>query len=732
MIRPIVLSAAVVLLVAGIVVNAKPSMASSPVIYGTNMGLYDANEQMFQPSTQAILEGWQTPVIRVPSRSSLSDATELQALQTVKTIGATPLFIVHGAVDSNVMADDQHLLALAAQVFGSSTVYVEYGNEEDASVSASAYTASWNAVVPTLKAQHPTYQFIGPVTAYAYTSYIATFVQNANPAPDVVSWHEYACGPGGSTSSCFGAIANWSSHVASINAAERTAAGRTFPFMITEWNMDYADDPRYSDPTVIGPWTTQALQELNSLVASGLIGAQQYVAATHSSDFQLINPDNSLTPQGQAFSASRLGTPAPAPSPLPSPSPGPSPSPSPNCGGGTGITLSGSQSASVLNDVYHLQANEWASSAPFSVTSNSCAQFQIASSSISNSTSGPPGAYPSLYRGCHWGNCTSNSGLPLTVSSVETPGTLTTSFDTSVITGGAWDDSYDIWWNAASATSNNSSNGLEMMIWLSHLGPVQPAGSVVASNVNIGGQSYNVWHAGSSPGGTVSFVLTTPANSVTNLDLGPLATDAVARGYMLNSWYLIDVEAGFEPWIGGQGLQVNSFSVCDSAGCQSASPTPMPAPSPRPSPSPTPSPSPSPTPGPAAAGSTHYDFEDGTLQGWGKRWGTITVANSSAEAYDGTHSLAITSTGGYQAVGARTPGLSSGMSITYRIWTPQPVAVAPFATDNAWHNYFWPTTFLSAGWNTVSWKVPSMAVVTGIGLQVNLFNGTVYLDEASW
>src|SRR5690242_2748810 len=153
-------------------------------IFGTNMGLYDGNEQMLQPSTQAVLKSWQTPVVRMPFRTSLSDNVELQALLAIKTMGATPLVIVHGAVDSSVLSDDQHLLSLTAQVFGSSLVYVEYGNEEDlAGIDDVTYTNSWNAVVPTLKAQHPTYAFMGPVNFQKNPTYIGYFVGHANPAP---------------------------------------------------------------------------------------------------------------------------------------------------------------------------------------------------------------------------------------------------------------------------------------------------------------------------------------------------------------------------------------------------------------------------------------------------------------------------------------------------------------------------------------------------------------------
>jgi hypothetical protein len=248
----------------------------------------------------------------------------------------------------------------------------------------------------------------------------------------------------------------------------------------------------------------------------------------------------------------------------PPPPPPPPPTPS-GCTPSTTQTLTGSQSRQIVNNTYHVQANEWDSSAPFAVANDGCPDFSVTQSQIAQS-GGAPGAYPSLYKGCHWGNCTSNSGLPLQAGTIQQGGKVTTSANTTTITTGAWDDSYDIWWNPASNATNNSS-GLEMMIWLTKRGSVQPAGSVVASNVNIGGRTYNVWKGGSSPGGTVSYVLTSPATSVTQLDLGPLAADAVARGYMTAAWSLLDVEFGFEPWQGGAGLKVNSFNVCTPTGC---------------------------------------------------------------------------------------------------------------------------------------------------------------------
>ena len=211
-------------------------------------------------------------------------------------------------------------------------------------------------------------------------------------------------------------------------------------------------------------------------------------------------------------------------------------------------------------DAYHLQANEYNSGADFKICTNGSPDFTISSSGVSVSHDGAPGAYPSLYKGCHWGDCTANSGMPVAVSTMSnTPDKVTTTYSTSTVSSGAWDDSYDIWYNPAQSTSNNSS-GLEMMIWLNHFGGVQPAGSP-GPTVTLDGISFTVWYGGSGNGGTVSFVANNPMSSVSNMDLGPLTAYAVSRGYMQNSWFLIDVEAGFEPWTSGQGLTANAFNV---------------------------------------------------------------------------------------------------------------------------------------------------------------------------
>jgi hypothetical protein len=225
------------------------------------------------------------------------------------------------------------------------------------------------------------------------------------------------------------------------------------------------------------------------------------------------------------------------------------------------ITLTGSQTASLRGDTYVLQGDEWNSSAPMTITSDGNVDFRVASDGLSTGP-GAPGAYPSLYFGCHWGNCTASSGLPLSVATIESPGTVTTSIVCTNDISGRWDNSYDIWFNAAATTNDNGADGLEMMVWLADSGGTRPAGSEVATNAPIAGHSFNVYYgSGGTSSPLLSYQLATQGSSFTDLDIGALAADAVSRGYLSTSHFLIDVEAGFELWSGGDGLSVNSFSV---------------------------------------------------------------------------------------------------------------------------------------------------------------------------
>jgi glycosyl hydrolase family 12/cellulose binding protein with CBM2 domain len=293
-------------------------------------------------------------------------------------------------------------------------------------------------------------------------------------------------------------------------------------------------------------------------------------------------------------------------------------------------TLCAEQTAPVGGS-FIVQNNEYDSSASECVSTDGNADFTVANSGISNATNGSPGAYPSIYQGCHWGNCSAGglTAAPIQVSAL-TAGKVTTSWSTTQTGSGAYDVAYDIWYNQTPTTTGQP-NGTEMMVWLNHNGSVQPFGSEVASNVTIGGHSYNIWYGTQSVWDTVSYEMTSGTTSVSNLDIGALTQDMVSRGYTKSSWYLIDVEAGFELWQGGAGLASNSFAV-NIAGGATSSPTPTPTPTGPASPTPTPTPTPTATsPGPAQCSAAYS-----VVSSWpGGFQGQVVVHNTGPAALNG-------------------------------------------------------------------------------------------------
>jgi cellulose 1,4-beta-cellobiosidase len=99
------------------------------------------------------------------------------------------------------------------------------------------------------------------------------------------------------------------------------------------------------------------------------------------------------------------------------------------------------------------------------------------------------------------------------------------------------------------------------MVWLNHRGGVQPFGAPIANDVSVGGRDYDIWGGPQTWGHTITYEMTAGTTAVTGLDLGTLAQDAARRGYLPQSCYLIDVEAGFELWHGGTGLAATAFSL---------------------------------------------------------------------------------------------------------------------------------------------------------------------------
>jgi hypothetical protein len=217
------------------------------------------------------------------------------------------------------------------------------------------------------------------------------------------------------------------------------------------------------------------------------------------------------------------------------------------------------ENVEVRGKEYVIQTNEWNGTQTQCLSVNDTA-FAVSEANFSLPSAGPPASYPSIYKGCHWGNCTTGSGLPLQVSNLPA---MKSHWTVTSSPAGAYDVAYDLWFNQTPTTSGQP-NGTELMIWLNHRGGVQPAGTQIGT-VSIAGATWDVWKAAMSGWTYVAYVRQTPADSV-DLDLRAFTQDAVARGTINPAHYLIDIEAGFEIWQGGSGLATDSFSAVVGGG----------------------------------------------------------------------------------------------------------------------------------------------------------------------
>jgi cellulose 1,4-beta-cellobiosidase len=226
----------------------------------------------------------------------------------------------------------------------------------------------------------------------------------------------------------------------------------------------------------------------------------------------------------------------------------------------TDCTITGT--TSINGGAYIYQQNEWNSTLQQCATiDNVTGNFTLSTANF-NTTGGAPATYPSIFKGCHWGLCSSGSGLPIQISQL---GSATSSWSTTQPASGAYDVAYDIWTNTTPTTIGQP-DGSEIMIWLNSRGGVSPFGGQVASNVSIAGKTWNVWTGRQSSWNIISYVLTPGGTSVSGLDIKALIQDSVNRGSTNAAWYLIDAEAGFEVWQGGQGLASSGFSFSASTG----------------------------------------------------------------------------------------------------------------------------------------------------------------------
>jgi hypothetical protein len=205
-----------------------------------------------------------------------------------------------------------------------------------------------------------------------------------------------------------------------------------------------------------------------------------------------------------------------------------------------------------IQDQYVVMNNVWGADTAqcIHVTDNGFA----VTADHSKRTDGAPAAYPAIYFGCHYTNCSHGTNLPIQVSQIHS---ATSSISYSYPASGAYDAAYDIWLDPA--PKEDGVNQQELMIWFNHQGGVQPVGSKTGT-VSIGGHTWEVWSGNNGMNDVVSYVASAPIKS-SNLNVLDFIKDTKTRSKVTDLWYLTSIQAGFEPWVGGTGLAVTSFSA---------------------------------------------------------------------------------------------------------------------------------------------------------------------------
>ncbi|MER6592114.1 cellulose binding domain-containing protein [Micromonospora purpureochromogenes] len=230
--------------------------------------------------------------------------------------------------------------------------------------------------------------------------------------------------------------------------------------------------------------------------------------------------------------------------------------------------------STVIQNRYVVQNNRWGTTAQQCINVTSTG-FEITTQNGSNPTNGAPTAYPSVFFGCHYTNCSPGTNLPIQVSQISS---ATSSITYKYVSGASYNASYDIWLDPT--PKKDGVNQMEIMIWLNRQGAIQPIGSPVGTTTLVG-RTWEVWRGSNGSNNVISYVAPSLITSM-NFSVLDFINDVKNRGAITSSWYLTSIQAGFEPWQGGAGLGVTSFSASVNGGGSTTPPTTPPPTTPPP------------------------------------------------------------------------------------------------------------------------------------------------------
>jgi cellulose 1,4-beta-cellobiosidase len=219
-----------------------------------------------------------------------------------------------------------------------------------------------------------------------------------------------------------------------------------------------------------------------------------------------------------------------------------------------GATCKATGVINVSTPRYRVQNNEWTTTTRQCIATAQGTRWLLTTGAPLPGTGWTVG-YPSIYAGCIRNWCTAASNMPVQVSKISR---AVTSWSVRWSAEGRYNAAYDLWFQT---TTNGlaAPDGAELMIWLNAHGGVHLGGPTLGV-VTIGGVQYRIWLSWKNTWYRIAYERLTPVTSVQNLDVAPIIRDAIAHGAIQPTWYLLNAQAGFEIWSGGNGLMTNAFS----------------------------------------------------------------------------------------------------------------------------------------------------------------------------
>ncbi|GHH16467.1 glycoside hydrolase family 12 protein [Streptomyces lanatus] len=133
-------------------------------------------------------------------------------------------------------------------------------------------------------------------------------------------------------------------------------------------------------------------------------------------------------------------------------------------------------------------------------------------------------------------------------------GSLTSNYNVTVPSSGAYNTSYDIW---------DTDYDHEIMLWVNYNGAVGPIGTSQGT-VSLGGHTWNVYRGSNGANNVYSFLRTSDSSSG-SVDMKPILNWIASKGWMSTSETIGDVQFGYEITSSSGGLDFNTNNLTVSS-----------------------------------------------------------------------------------------------------------------------------------------------------------------------